>query len=144
MRLFRRGQRSIQGLIWDFRKHEPSWLCVVMLCVWADQQAGQSTEWSVPFSGLEPSDLLWFFKIILLLLSQWWIRARGPGIPAPLVLFRPNWCPKRRVKYNFFWQHPPPPPLILRSRSTATYLSVNVVQLNRTLCSREESGKRIK
>lgn len=38
-----------------------------MLYVWADQQAGQSTEWSVPFLGLEPSDLLWFLKIILLL-----------------------------------------------------------------------------
>ena len=40
-----------------------------MLYVWADQQAGQSTEWSVPFLGLEPSDLLWFLKIILLLPS---------------------------------------------------------------------------
>ena len=38
-----------------------------MLYVWADQQAGQSTEWSVPFLGLESSDLLWFLKIILLL-----------------------------------------------------------------------------
>ena len=38
-----------------------------MLCVWADQQAGQSTERSVPVLGLEPSDLLWFLKIILLL-----------------------------------------------------------------------------
>ena len=38
-----------------------------MLYVWADQQAGQSTEWSVPFLGLESFDLLWFLKIILLL-----------------------------------------------------------------------------
>ena len=65
--------------------------------------------------------------------------ARGPLLP---LIFRPNRGPKRRTEYNFFLDAPPP--LIWRSRSTTTYRSVKVVQLNRSLCSREESGKRIK
>ena len=125
MRLFRRGQRSIQGLIWDFRKHEPSWLCVVMLCVWADLQAGQSTEWPVPFLGLEPSDLLWFFKIIPLLLSQWWIRARDPGTPAPSFFLDQTEAQSEGPNTIFFRQHTPPPPPTLswgQDPSLLTYL----------------------
>ena len=74
-----------------------------MLYVWADQQAGQSTEWSVPFLGLEPSDLLWFLKIILLLPS----------------LFLDQTTAARRAQKHYETAPPlsqglydPPPPLI--------------------------------
>ena len=86
-----------------------------MLYVWADQQAGQSTEWSVPFLGLEPSDLLWFLKIILLLPS----------------LFLDQTKEARRAQKNFETAPPisgsvwPPPPTPLSKGldpSLLTYL----------------------
>ena len=65
------------------------------MCLGRDQQAGQRTEWPVPFLGLEPSDLLWFFKIILLL--------------PPLVLDQTE---ARRAEKKFVWGPPPPPPYL--------------------------------
>ena len=86
-----------------------------MLYVWADQQAGQSTEWCVPFLGLEPSDLLWFLKIILLLPS----------------LFLDQTTEGRRAQKNLetappisgsVWPPPPPPLSKGLDPSLLTYL----------------------
>ena len=63
----------------------------------------------MPFLGLEPSDLLWFFKVILLLLFQWRIQARGPGTPAP-PLFLDQTEARGEGPNTMLLDRPPPPP----------------------------------
>ena len=50
-----------------------------------------------------------FLSLLMNNSYQWRIQGRGPGGPAPPLIFSPDLGPKGRKKI-FFWRPPPPPP----------------------------------